>query len=345
MAGGVGRVRAFLRGDRARFSEQRTAYDTDLQRLRAEHLERYARLVGEAGTDARFPRLTRNVLIPGAILARRTAVDDLSTHAAALTYAALLSIPALMLFSVSVAGFILKGNAAAQQAVLSGIVGILPGDFATSTQMFLSRQLDAAISGRLSFGVLGLAALLWTASGLASRMRRAMGQIFGTARPGLVVGRFHGMVVGILMVLALLGFAAASIVQGWFSSSSSDPLTRIGAFLGVLVGEFVFFLFLYRVLTPKGPTLRHHVQGTVVFVIGLEGLAALGGFYFSHVVANATALYGAVGSLFGVIAFLYATSWLLLASAELSAFLWDRALSRARGESTPGEASAPSLPG
>jgi YihY family inner membrane protein len=339
-------MRGFRRGDAARAGE-RAAFDAEEQRRRADHLARYALEAGHAGAGLgkRFPRLTRSIVIPGVVLARRTAIDDLSTHAGALTYAALLSIPALLLFSLSVAGFVLEGNASAQQAVVSGIVTFLPGDFATSAQTFLSQQLNAAIAGRLSLGLLGLAGLLWTASGLASRMRHAMGRIFGTGRPGLFLGRFQGMVLGIMMVLALLGFAAASIVQGWFSFSPDDIVVRIGTIVGVLVGEFLFFLILFRVLTPRGPGFRRHVPGAAAFAVGLEALAALGGFYFSSVVADSTALYGALGSLFGVIAFLYATAWLLLASAELSAFLWDRAAASDAVAAEKDVASRRSMPG
>ena len=55
-----------------------------------------------------------------------------------------------------------------------------------------------------------------------------MGRIFGTGRPGLVLGRFQGMVLGILMVLALIGLAAVSVVQGWFSFSPHDLVAGSG---------------------------------------------------------------------------------------------------------------------
>jgi hypothetical protein len=46
-----------------------------------------------------------------------------------------------------------------------------------------------------------------------------------------------------------------------------------------------------------------------------------------------------------VIAFLYATAWLLLASAELSAFLWDRAAASDAVAAEKDVASRRSMPG
>jgi uncharacterized BrkB/YihY/UPF0761 family membrane protein len=101
-------------------------------------------------------------------------------------------------------------------------------------------------------------------------------------------------------------------------------LAQVGGQLLILVGQFAFVLITYRVLTPgSGPRMRDHLLGTAVFIVGFAGLVALGGIYFSYVVSKSSALYGALGSLFGAIAFLYSTAWLLLLGAEVSAFRWE----------------------
>jgi uncharacterized BrkB/YihY/UPF0761 family membrane protein len=144
-----------------------------------------------------------------------------------------------------------------------------------------------------------------------------------------------------MMVVAVLGLAAVSIVQEWFGFAPDGAIAHVASLVGVLAGEFLFFLVLYRLLTPEGPGIFAHLPGTVAFVVSFSGLTALGGFYFSHVVAESTALYGTIGSLFGVIALVYSTAWLLLASAELSAFVWHRDRERRPGDPI----DDPSLPG
>lgn len=52
----------------------------------------------------------------------------------------------------------------------------------------------------------------------------------------------------------------------------------------------------------------------VAFVL----LEILGTYYVTAVIAKSTALYGAIGAAFGVLAFLYLLMYLFLVSAELS---------------------------
>ncbi len=73
------------------------------------------------------------------------------------------------------------------------------------------------------------------------------------------------------------------------------------------------FLFVYRVLTPgDGPTLPRACQGYAAVHGGVRIARAIGETYVANVVARTTALYGAIGAIFGLLAFLYATMWLFL---------------------------------
>jgi membrane protein len=287
------------------------------------HDQELASAAGELDGDgpARpFPGWARYPLL----LLRRVAVDDVSTHAGAVTYAALLSIPPLALFAASVAGFVLAGRADAQQTILDALTGILPESLAGPARDLLARQLTEAINGRLAIGLLGIVALLWAASGLAARIRHAFGVIFGTARAGILTSRPIGMVIGLVGVVAIFAPLVVSGVLAWAGDvTSRDLFLRALGALGLVVAEALLFFLVYVLLTPgRGPALRHHLWGVVVFVVGFEGLKLLGGFYFSAVVAKSTALYGALGTLFGAIAFLYVAVWLLLLGAEVTALRW-----------------------
>jgi membrane protein len=271
------------------------------------------------------PRWFRRAVATAGMISRRYSIDDVGTHAGALTYAALLSLPPLLVFSMSILGFFLAGSPSAQQAVIEGLTSIVPAQFQSAATQVLHDQLSAAISGKLSFGIVGLVGLLWSASGFAARIRHAFGQIFGTARTGLLTGRVVGAVIGLLVVVSLFGFALLSGIQAWASRAhaGSMPL-QIGSQIVVVVGTFVFFLAFYVLLTPgHGPRLRDHLLGTLVFVVGWEILVAVGGYFFARVVTKSSVLYGTLGTLFGVFAFLYAAAWLLLLGAECSALRWD----------------------
>jgi uncharacterized BrkB/YihY/UPF0761 family membrane protein len=185
--------------------------------------------------------------------------------------------------------------------------------------------MSAAISGRVSFGLVGLLGLLWSASGLSARLRHALGLIFGTARAGLWSGRLVGSLMGLFVVVSLLGVAILSSLQTWADGPWSNGFLAGLAFqAAIFVGQFTFILVTYRVFTPgKGPRFRDHLLGAAVFIVGFEALLLIGDVYFGAVVSKSSALYGALGSLFGAIAFVYATAWLLLMGGEVSAFRWE----------------------
>jgi membrane protein len=310
---------ATLRGERAAFDE-----------LERRERQRYLLVVQQQietakAADASWIRARiRRAASLAVVIGRRGALDDISTHAGALTYGAMLSIPPLLLFSASVTGFVLVGNAALQSTVLDAITQLLPSGLAREVRKALADQISTAIGGRLSLGLIGLAVLLWASSGFASRLRHALGTIFGTERTGVLTGRFVGMILGVLMIAAILGLTVLTWITALAAAiGPGGLLARIATAIGIAVGEFGFFLALYRLLTPgSGPGVRGHFAGALLFVIGWEALKGIGGFYFTYSVARSAAVYGAISGLFGIIAFLYATAWLLLCCAEYSAHRW-----------------------
>ena len=270
----------------------------------------------------RYPRLGRRVLTPALALGEQTTADALGIQAGSLTYGAFLSIPPALLIVGSVLGFVLAGDAEAQARVVDQIATVIPG-----LEPFVRDFLQAAINGRASVGLLGLVALTWTASGFAARARFALGEIFRTARPGLITGRFAAIWQGLPVVVGLMAsIAAMGIAGGVGLGDGSGIAWRAGTEILVLVASFVVFLFVYRVLTPgDGPKLRGHVKGALLFTVGFAIARAVGETYVANVVARTTALYGAIGAIFGLLAFLYATMWLFLLGAELSRFSAERA--------------------
>jgi membrane protein len=308
-----------LSTERKRFEEaQSAARERYLAQLRSE-------LTSAAPETGARSRVTRLVVVPGALFARRLSIDDVGTHAGALTYASILSIPPLLVFAASILGLFLAGSPSAQKSVIDALATLVPADLQGSTTDVLQSQMSAAISGKVSFGLVGLVGLLWSASGLSARLRHALGLIFGTARAGLWTGRVVGALIGLFVVVSLLGVAILSGLQTWADGPWSNGFLSGLAFqAAILLGQFAFILLTYRVFTPgAGPRLRDHVLGAAVFILGFESLILIGDVYFGAVVSKSSALFGALGGLFGAIAFLYATAWLLLMGAEVSAFRWE----------------------
>ena len=159
--------------------------------------------------------------------------DALGIQAGSLTYGAFLSIPPALLIAGSVLGFVLAGDAEAQARVVDKIATAIPG-----LESFVREFLQSAIDGRASVGLLGLVVLTWAASGFAARARFALGDIFGTARPGLVVGRVAAIWRGLPVVVGLMAsIAAMGIAGGIGVGDGSGVAWRAGTEILVLAVE------------------------------------------------------------------------------------------------------------
>ena len=123
-----------------------------------------------------------------------------------------------------------------------------------------------------------------------------------------------------LGVLLLLTLAANGLVASVRIGGSLSGLTWVVTFALSTLVSFVFFLAGYQVLTPGGPMgLRDHVPGAVLMAVGWQLLVTVGSVFFSRSIARSVAVYGAVASLFGMLAFLRVAMSVWLYGAELSA--------------------------
>ena len=274
----------------------------------------------------RFPRVGRVVVEPVRAIAMRYEGDELPTHAGALTYGAFLSLPPLLLLAASVIGFVIA-DPAKQEQVINSLVDLIPGLDAVAASL-----VDSLVNGRIALGLIAIPGVLWAASGFVARLRHALGVVFGTRWTGLISGRFRGMLVatplfaGVLIVLALPGTVSALV------GSRMTVLVEVLTYLVVLVAGVGFFLVVFRFLPPPcALSWRDHLPGAVMATVGWLLLQRVGVLYVDRVVARGSALYGTLGAVFGLLAFLYVAAYLLLLSAELSEVLWERRGEGARG--------------
>ncbi len=268
-----------------------------------------------AAHDTRFARW---VVRPALALAARVQEDQLGVEAGSLTYGAFLSLPPLLLLSVSIVGIVFQQQAeSAQQDLIDAVGDLLPGFDVVRT------QLELATASHIGTGLVGLLGIVYAASGFVARVRHALGAVFRTRRTGLVVGRLSGALFGVPVVLLLVGFATS---VAWVTSlrlaGTIGVITEVGVFAVLAILGAAIWGTVYRLLTPSpGPRLREHLPGALVFTVGFLVLERFGAAYVTGVVTRSTALYGTIGAIFGLLAFLYAAMWLFLLSAEISQLL------------------------
>ena len=141
----------------------------------------------------------------------RWSEDRASTLAAALAYYALFSLAPLLLLAVAVAGLVF-GKRAAEGQLYTQLAGVVGAASATALQRLVA-HLHEQRSGGIMATVVGLATLLFAASGVFTQLQESMNTIWRVKRQttggiaALVRNRLlsFGMVMGIgLLLLASL---------------------------------------------------------------------------------------------------------------------------------------------
>lgn len=269
------------------------------------------------GFAARHPR-TGAVLTTATEVSEQVRRDQLGIHAGSLTYAAFLAIPPLLILGLTAVSLVLGDDVEAQRRFLDAATSLVPG-----LDEVISSQFTVATATQLGLGIAGVLALLWAVSSFAARTRTALGVIFRTGLPTLLTGRVSGTLIGIPGLIALGLFAA---VARW-AGGLETPIVAGALLVTAYAIGVALFAVLYWALTPSGadrPTLRQHLPGALLFVAAAVGLERLGAAYVQALIARATALYGTIGAIFGLLAFLYMSMWAFLLGAELSQLVRQR---------------------
>jgi membrane protein len=267
------------------------------------------------------PTPGRRLLALGIELQARVSADAIGILAGSLTYGAFLSLPPLLMIMLSMAGTSLRDDPTAAQDVIDAVSKTIPG-----LEQVVNTTITVQSAQQVGLGIIGALTVVWAASGFAARARNALGTILRTERTGLVIGRASAALLGTPILLLFLVLAVAGGLSAGLRIAGSIPwLAEALAFAALGLASFGFTVLTYRLLTPgHGPSVREHLIGAALFTVGWLLLHELGAEYVARVVTKATALYGAVGAIFGVLAFLYLTMWWFLLCAEVTQLMRER---------------------
>jgi uncharacterized BrkB/YihY/UPF0761 family membrane protein len=105
---------------------------------------------------------------------------------------------------------------------------------------------------------------------------------------------------------------------------------RVLLIVGLVVVNVGFYLAGFRALTAADVTVRQLVPGSVAGAVGFTALITVGAGLVQHQLRHASATYGALGAVIGVVTFLLLLAKLSVYAAELNPVLarglWPRAL-------------------
>lgn len=251
--------------------------------------------------------------------------DDAMTYSAALAYYFVLSLPALLLFSVSIGSIFLKSENL-QSTIINHLQGAAD-ERIINTIILLFERIPEINSLSIS-ALIGFVFLLWSASNVFRQLKNFLERAWDI-KPAesssikdftkdaimsfVIVIFFGGLLVMSIFVEGFL-YAASELFQQFlpFSPVIADYTGSIASFL-ILV---LFFILVYRVLPDKSFDLKSVFVGALVtaflVTIGKYAIAL----FFAY--SNPTSVYGAIGSVIGLFLLFYYSSIMITLGAEFT---------------------------
>ncbi|CAN5554234.1 inner membrane protein YhjD [soil metagenome] len=226
--------------------------------------------------------------------------------AAGITLAAFLSLFPLILVVVAAVGFFSSGSDDVAGDIISGLG--LSGDGAQT----LRESIGRAEETRRATSIVGLVGLLYSGLGLVAAVQHGINtawQVEGRGLRDKLVGLGWLAGAGLIFLGSFAIGAALNFLPGF--------LAPVGIVVGLGV-NFGLFLWTFWLLGNRSVGWRPLAPGAILAAVGFEILKIVGSVYVPRLVASTSALYGAIGIVFAVLAWLLFFGRLLVYASVLN---------------------------
>ena len=233
--------------------------------------------------------------------------------ASAVTLTAFLTLFPLVLVGIAVIGFLSVGSDDLPERIVENLG--LTGRAAET----ITDAVGTAERSRRLASVVGIVGLLWTGLGLAGAVAYAYNTVWQVQARGLkdrLVGLTWLAGMGVLLAAT---FAASSAIQ-WIGAGISVLVVAVGVALNTAL-----FLWTSWVLPHRRVPLRALLPAALVGGVALEVLKVVGTILVPRLVANSSALYGTIGVVFALLAWLLVFGRLVVYVAVIEVVGWERA--------------------
>lgn len=242
--------------------------------------------------------------------------DEGSLLAATLSYFTLFSLfPAIMLI-IAIFGFFI-GYENSATAVTRYIGRLLPGGI-----NLIRANIGAIVSNSRTIGIIGLAGLLWGASGIFGVLEIGLNRILGIKENRGFLNQklmsFAMVSVGGAVVLFSVGFRAAASYRLFSIGSRVYPfLSRYSSLLSI-VFTFILFGLIYYVLPNHNVSIGELWRGTVFAGTAFELLKTGFIWYLESGYANYARVYGPVSTVILLLLWINLSATVLIIGAEIN---------------------------
>ena len=232
--------------------------------------------------------------------------------AAAVAFQAFVSLLPLVVVAVGIVGFVSAGSSFDVAARIVGQLG-LTGDAAR----VIGDAVAAAERSRRAASVIGVAGVAWAGLRLVGALQFAYNQVWQVEARGLR-DKAVGLAWLVVAALALVVSSVLTTVLRWLPG----PVAPFGVVMTLLV-NFALWLWTAKVLPNRDVGWRPLVPGACLGAVGLEALKVAGGFVIPRVASSSSELYGSLGVVLAVLAWLLVFGRLIVYSAVLNVVLYE----------------------
>lgn len=254
--------------------------------------------------------------------------------AAAISFYALFSMFPLGLAVISILGFII-GTESSNETLAKEIADVLP-----ISSDLIGSTMEGIISARAITGIASFVGLVWTSSAAFSAVRKGINTAWGVTTPraflweriidiGLVFA------AGLLVLIILFTAPLIEIIRQIFEYNlpqNEIPADMIWGTIADLVSPllaFISILILYRWLPNTKVKIIHVVPGALLASICFI-LAQLGFIWYVGKFPVYNILYGAVGAIMALLAWVYISALIILFGAQITSMFHEYSTSSSK---------------
>ena len=254
--------------------------------------------------------------------------------AAAISFYALFSMFPLGLAVISILGFII-GTESSNETLAKEIADVLP-----ISSDLIGSTMEGIISARAITGIASFVGLVWTSSAAFSAVRKGINTAWGVTTPraflweriidiGLVFA------AGLLVLIILFTAPLIEIIRQIFEYTlpqNEIPADMIWGTIADLVSPllaFISILILYRWLPNTKVKIIHVVPGALLASICFI-IAQLGFIWYVGKFPVYNILYGAVGAIMALLAWVYISALIILFGAQITSMFHEYSTSSSK---------------
>lgn len=230
---------------------------------------------------------------------------------ASIGLAGFLSLFPLLLVTIAVLGFLSSSNADFSDELVRTL------NLEGRTAELVHDTLAAAEGSRRTASIVGILGLLWSGLGVIGSLQNACNAAWQSMGRGILD-----------KAVSLLWLLGAGVL--FLATAALGPLAGIvpgPAVVPVVVGGLVLstglFTWTYSFLGNQSVPARAHLPGALLVAVGLEVLKVVGGVFVPRAVATSSALYGSLGVVFAVLAWLMIYARLIVYGAVVNVLRWE----------------------